>query len=108
MANVTKGGAAGGWAVRVISLNTGGLNTVIKRTKVMTHIKTLNADIMFLQETHLCNSDHRKLNRPWIDQTVHSQFNVKTRGTAILIQKNVLPLNVFGARVSQHPALRRC
>lgn len=55
----------------------------------MTHINNLNADIMFLQETHLCNSDHRKLNRPWIDKFFHSQFNVKARGTAILIRKNV-------------------
>ena len=89
MANVTRGGAAGGQAVRIISLNTGGLNAAIKRTKVMTHIKNLNADIMFLQETHLCNSDQRKLNRPWIDQIFHYKFNVKTRGTAILIRKNV-------------------
>lgn len=89
MASITSGGAAGGQAVRIVSLNTGGLNAAIKCTKVMTHIKNLNADIMFLQETHLCNSDHRKLNRPWLDQTFHSQFNVKTRGTAILIHKNV-------------------
>ena len=89
MSSVTKGGAAGGRAVRISSLNTGGLNAAIKRTKVMTHIKSLNADIMFLQEMYLCNSDHRKLNRPWIDQTFHSKFNVKTRGTAILIRKNV-------------------
>lgn len=46
----------------------------------MTHIKNLNADIMLLQETYLCNSDNRKLNRPWIDWTFHSQFNVKKKG----------------------------
>lgn len=38
---------------------------------------------------HLCNSDHRKLNRHWIDQIFHSQFNVKSRGNTILIRKNV-------------------
>lgn len=91
MASVTKGGwTAGGRAVRISSLNTGGLNAAIKCTKVMTHIKNLNADIMFLQETHLCNSDHRKLNRPWIELIFHSQFNVKSRGTAILIRKKML------------------
>lgn len=33
MASVTKGGAAGGQAVRIISLNTGGLNAAIKTYK---------------------------------------------------------------------------
>lgn len=54
----------------------------------MMHIENLNADIMFLQETPLCNSDHKKLNRPWIDQTFHSKFNVKTRSRAIQIRRN--------------------
>lgn len=44
---------------------------------------------MFIQETHLCKSDQRKLNRPWIGQMFHSQFNLKTRGIAILIRKKV-------------------
>lgn len=62
MASITNGGAAGDRVVRIISLNSGGLNAAIKRTKVMTHVNNLNADIMLLQETHLCKSDHRKLN----------------------------------------------
>lgn len=97
MAGVTNGGAAGEQAVRIVSLNVGGLNAAIKRTKIMTHIKNLNADIVFLQETHLQNSDHRKLNRPWISQVFHSKFNLKTRGTAILIKKNVqfTPTNII-------------
>lgn len=88
MTNVNKGDTLYGQTVRIISLNTGGLNVAINCTKIVTHIKNLNADIMFLQETHLCNSDHRKLYRPWIDKIFHSHFNVKARGTAILIQKN--------------------
>lgn len=75
--------------VRFASLNTGGLNAVLKRTKIMTYIKNLIADVIFLQDTHLLKSDHGKLKRPWIGQIFHSQFNLKTRGTAILIKKNV-------------------
>lgn len=89
MAGVTKKGANGGQAVRIISLNTGGLNAPTKRTKIMTHVKDLNADIMLLQETHLCESDHRKLKRPWIEQIFHSKFNLKTRGTAILLRSRI-------------------
>lgn len=53
----------GGQAVKVISLNTGGLNATIKRTKVMMYIKNLNAEVIFLQETHLYNLDHRKFKK---------------------------------------------
>lgn len=81
--------AGGGQAVRIISLNTGGLNSVVKRSKIFSYIKSINADIMFIQETHLRNSDHQKLNRPWIGQVFHSKFNLKTRGVAILIRRNV-------------------
>lgn len=81
--------AGGGQAVRIISLNADGLNSSIKRTKIMRHIKNQSADIMFIQETHLRNCDHRLLNRPWIGQIFHSKFNLKTRGTIILIRKNV-------------------
>lgn len=87
MSSSSDGARTGGQAVRIISLNTGGLNVAVKRTKVMTHIKNLNADVMFLQETHLQKTEHRKLNRSWLDQIFHSQFNYKTRGTAILIRK---------------------
>lgn len=89
MTSLQDVGRTGGQAVRIISMNTGGLNAAIKRTKVITHIKNLNADVMFLQETHLQKSDHKKLNRLWLGQIFHSQFNCKTRGTAILIRKNV-------------------
>lgn len=77
----------GGQTVRIVSLNTGGLNASIKRTRMMTHIKNIMADIMFIQETHLRNSDQKKLNRPWISHLFHSKFNLKTRGVAILIRK---------------------
>lgn len=48
-------------------------------------------DVMFLQETHLQKTEHStgKLNRSLLGQIFHSQFNSKTRGTAILIRKNV-------------------
>ena len=63
----------------------------------MTYIKNLNADVMLLQETHLLRTEHGKLSRPWIGQIFHSQFNCKTRGTAILIRKNVqfTPSNII-------------
>ena len=111
MANVTGTGTGGGQAVRILSLNTGGLNASVKRTKIITHLKNLNADIMFIQETHLCNSDQRKLNRPWIGQMFHSQFNLKTildpNGRYVIIsgtlyQKPVILVSVYAPNWDDH------
>lgn len=72
-----------------ISWNLKNANQVIKRNKVMTHLKQLRGDIFFLRETHLCASEVNRLKRPWIGDVFHSKFPVRARGAAILIHKNV-------------------
>lgn len=70
---------------------------------------------MFLQETHLCNPDHRKLNRPWIRQTFHSQFNAFTPDkvitdsngrfvivTGTLYEKQVILVSVYVPNWDDH------
>lgn len=89
MAGGTREGVGGGQAVRIILLNTGGLNAKVKCTKIMTHVTIFNKDIMILQETHLHKSHLQKLNRPWIGKIFHSKFNLKTRGTVILIRSGI-------------------
>lgn len=39
--------------VTFVSWNVRGLNNPVKRGKVLSHLKTLGLDIVFLQETHL-------------------------------------------------------
>lgn len=51
-------GDGGGQAVRFISLNTDWPNHLTKRTQNFAHIKDLRADIMFIQEKDLTDSDH--------------------------------------------------
>lgn len=53
MAGVTREGVGDRQAVRIISLNTTGLNALVKCTKIMTNVINVNTDIMLLQETHL-------------------------------------------------------
>lgn len=65
------------------------MNNVIKRGKILSHLRQLNADIIFLQETHILNTDVIKLRRSWGGQVFHSSFNAKGRGTAILIRNNI-------------------
>lgn len=76
-----------GSAVRFISWNVRGMNGQIKRARIFTHMKRLNMEIVFLQETHLHIKDHVRLKKSWVGQIFHSNFNSKTRGTAILIHK---------------------
>ena len=49
----------------------------------------LKAEVILLQETHLCTSDISRLQRGCVSQVFHSKFISKCRGTAILIGKNV-------------------
>ena len=65
------------------------MNHPVKRGKILMHLKKLNADIAFLQETHLRTADHFRLKGGWIGHTFHSNFNSKSRGVAILINKNI-------------------
>lgn len=76
-------------SVSFISWNVKGLNNLVKRSKVFSHLKSLKPDVMFLQETHLNTNSQKRLGCKWIGQIYHSRFNYKTRGTAILIRKGV-------------------
>ena len=76
-------------SIRFLSWNVKGMNSPIKRSKILTHLKRLNTDIAFLQETHFRNRDHIRLKCPWVGDIFHSTFDSKARGVAILINKRV-------------------
>lgn len=75
--------------VKFITFNVKGLNNPIKRKRVYSYLKNLKADIVYLQESHLSDNEHKKLKREWVGQVFASSFNTKSRGTAILINKNI-------------------
>lgn len=75
--------------INCISLNVKGINNPIKRKKVITYLKKLKADIVFLQETHLTDIEHVKLKRDWIGKVYYSSFSSSARGVALLINKNL-------------------
>lgn len=60
-------------------------------------MQQLKADVVFLQETHLCNASIAGFKRSWLGQIYHSKFNAKARRIAILINKNISfqPLEVI-------------
>lgn len=73
----------------VLSWNCRGLNHPIKRSKVFSHISKQKASIVYLQETHLIPKDLNKLKRGGFQNIFHSKFTGKSRGTAILIHRDV-------------------
>lgn len=71
------------------SWNVRGLNDPVKRGKVLSHLKKLASDIIFVQETHLNNKSHNRLRAGWIGEVYHSAFSSKARGAAILLRKGL-------------------
>lgn len=76
-----------GSSIRLVSWNVRGLGGLMKRSKVLSHLRGLKKDIAFLQESHLCINYHFRLHKPWVEQIFHSAFNSKSRGVAILSNK---------------------
>ncbi|CAJ1062856.1 LINE-1 reverse transcriptase -like protein [Xyrichtys novacula] len=79
----------GGKSLRFTCWNVGGMNGPVKRGRILSHLKHLKTEIAFLQETHLTIKDQSRLKAQWVGQIYHSGFDSRTRGTAILIHKNV-------------------
>lgn len=71
------------------SWNVNGISEPVKRGKVLAQLKSLQVDIIFLQEMHLKNNPHVRLRCRWIQHIYHSNFSVKARGAAILIRRGV-------------------
>lgn len=76
-------------SITLVSWNVRGLGHAVKRGEVFAHLKSLGADIMFLQETHIKATEQRRLRAIWISQVYQSPFTSKARGVAILFRKNI-------------------
>lgn len=77
-------------SIRFLSWNVKGMNNPVKRSKIFSHLRRLDTDIVFLQETHSRNIDQVRLSRSWFGDIFHSNFDSKARGVAILVNKRVL------------------
>lgn len=75
--------------VTMVSWNVRGMGHHIKRAKVFAHLKSLSADISFLQETHIRPSEQARLKCGWAGQIFQSTFSSKARGVAIIIKKSI-------------------
>lgn len=71
------------------SWNIRGVNEPIKRGKVLAQLKSINADVILLQETHLKDHSQTRLKANWIGQIYHSSYTSKFRATAIILRKGI-------------------
>lgn len=75
--------------LKLITWNVRGFHTTSKRIKVINHLVKLRADICFLQETHLTDTELQHLHFKQFDKIFSSTFNSKQRGVSILINKKI-------------------
>ena len=75
--------------ITLVSWNVRGINSPLKRRKVYAHLRTLKADISFLQETHIKTTAAKILCPSWASHVFQSNFSTKARGVAILIKKTI-------------------
>lgn len=78
-----------GGALKFVSWNCKGLNSPVKRSRVLHHLKHLQGKIIYLQETHFKPSVSPRIKCGWVGHSYFSSFNSKSRGVAILIHKSV-------------------
>ena len=71
------------------SWNVKGIRDPVKRTKILKHLKSLQMDIIFLQETHLTKDNECKLKARWMGETFHSTFSSRMRGVSIIFKKGL-------------------
>ncbi len=88
--NSTQGNMqVGGRDLQLVSWNVKGLGSAVKRGKLFKHLKSLSADIIFLQETHIKTTMQHRLRCNWISQIYQSPFTSHARGVAILFRKAI-------------------
>uniref|UniRef100_A0A3Q3G8L9 Reverse transcriptase domain-containing protein n=1 Tax=Kryptolebias marmoratus TaxID=37003 RepID=A0A3Q3G8L9_KRYMA len=80
--------------LRICTWNIKGSHSPIKRRKVLQALKKEGVDIALLQETHLNDSEHLKLQQCGFEHVFFSSFTNKSRGVAILV-KNSVPFKVI-------------
>lgn len=79
--------------VRITSWNCRRLQKTKKVKQEMGRIKTLQSNIVFLQETHLTHEDELKVRRRWKGKILSAPFTSQARGVMTLIHDSI-PLQI--------------
>lgn len=63
-----------------LTWNVRGLNHLIKRMKMLTHLGKIRCDVAFIQKTHLSAVEANNLQRDWVGGVVFAPAVGKTSG----------------------------
>jgi exonuclease III len=74
--------------VNIISWNINGCGNQEEET-IVTYLKSKQADVVFIQESHLTDTEALKFRVDWVAEVYHSSFNSKQNGVIIMINKIV-------------------
>ncbi len=77
-----------------MSLNVNGLGNPIKRTKVMAKLNREKVHIIFLQETHLAQTEHEKLKQYDFKNTYYNSYVQSHKEGLQFLQLMGLSLNL--------------
>uniref|UniRef100_A0A3B5R0Z3 Reverse transcriptase domain-containing protein n=1 Tax=Xiphophorus maculatus TaxID=8083 RepID=A0A3B5R0Z3_XIPMA len=86
MEKTTKGN---GLNIKITSWNVRGIRKLNKLKQVLDRLKYLKSKIIFLQESHLIESEIHWIIKRWQGQVYHSSFTSHARGVIILIHKSI-------------------
>ncbi len=75
--------------LRICTWNVRGVHSPIKRRKILICLKKDDIDVGMLQEMHLDDTEHLKLQQGPFGQVFFSSFTTRSRGVAVLIRKNL-------------------
>lgn len=75
--------------MKFLTFNCRGLQDFVKRRKIFHYLRSLESDIIFLQETHSSKSDEVTWKQQWGERIWFSSHNSNSRGVAILIRNSV-------------------
>uniref|UniRef100_A0A3B5LIS1 exodeoxyribonuclease III n=1 Tax=Xiphophorus couchianus TaxID=32473 RepID=A0A3B5LIS1_9TELE len=74
----------------VTSYNVKGLHSPTKRKKGLLQLRQSKCQVALLQETHISDVEHTKLNKSWADKVYYSSHcSGRKRGVAILIHRQI-------------------
>lgn len=74
--------------VRFITWNINGSHNPAKRKKCLSYLRSQQADVALLLETHLVDTEIAKFKIGWVGQIFHSSYTSNKCGVAILVHKN--------------------
>ena len=75
----------------LVSYNVNGLKSDVKRKAIFTRLRSLNYDIIFLQETHChLRRDQKRWSLEWDGQSVWSLGSNRSKGVTVLFNRNSL------------------